>query len=86
METIETKITSQGQIPVPARIQRKLGLAPGSKIEWCERGDEVVIRRVSAYTSKDIHEAVFAKKPRQRTVQEMDKCIRRHFRRQHARR
>lgn len=41
---------------------------------------------VSAYTSKDIHEAVFAKKPKPRTVQEMDGGIRRHLRRQLARR
>ena len=40
MERIESKITAQGQVSVPARIRRRLGLTPGSKIEWCESGGE----------------------------------------------
>ena len=42
MERIESKITAQGQVSVPARIRRRLGLTPGSKIEWCEIGDDVI--------------------------------------------
>ena len=47
MEPIESKITSQGQVSIPARIRRKLGLTAGSKVEWCGRGDEVIVRRAS---------------------------------------
>ena len=85
MESIESKITSQGQVSVPARIRRKLGLTPGSRLEWCERGDEVIVRRASKYSSLDIHEAVFDTPPARRSVEEMDKGIRSHMRRSHAR-
>ena len=85
MESIESKITSQGQVSVPARIRRKLGLTPGSRLEWCERGDEVIVRRASKYSSLDIHEAVFGTPPARRSVEEMDEGIRSHLRRSHAR-
>ena len=85
MESIESKITSQGQVSVPARIRRKLGLTPGSRLEWCERGDEVIVRRASKYSSLDIHEAVFGTPPARRSVEEMDEGIRSHVRRRHAR-
>lgn len=85
MESIESKITSQGQVSVPARIRRKLGLTPGSMLEWCERGDEVIVRRASKYSSLDIHEAVFGTPPARRSVEEMDEGIRSHLRRSHAR-
>ena len=85
MESIESKITSQGQVSVPARIRRKLGLTPGSRLEWCERGDEIIVRRASKYSSLDIHEAVFGAPPAPRSVEEMDEGIRSHLRRRHAR-
>src|SRR5690349_5426920 len=31
-----SKITAQGQISVPAEVRRKLGLGPGSVLEWEE--------------------------------------------------
>ena len=85
MEPIESKITSQGQVSIPARIRRKLGLTPGSRVEWCERGDEVIVRRASKYSSLDIHKAVFGKPPARRSVEDMDEGIRSHVRRKHAR-
>ena len=85
MESIESKITSQGQVSIPAHIRRKLGLTPGSRVEWCERGDEVIVRRASKYSSLDIHEAVFGGPPARRSVEDMDEGIRSHIRRTHAR-
>ena len=84
MERIESKITAQGQVSVPARIRRRLGLAPGSKIEWCESGGEVVVRRASKYSSRDIHEAVFDAPPEPRSVADMEEGIRSRARRKHA--
>ncbi len=84
MERIESKITAQGQVSVPARIRRRLGLTPGSKIEWCESGGEVVVRRASKFSSRDIHEAVFDKPPEPRSVADMDEGIRSRVRRKHA--
>ena len=85
MESSESKITSQGQVSIPARIRRKLGLTPGSTVEWFERGGEVVVRRASKYSSLNIHEAVFGTPPARRSVEDMDEGIRSHMRRSHAR-
>ena len=84
VERIESKVTAQGQVSVPARIRRRLGLTPGSKIEWCESGGEVVVRRASKFSSQDIHEAVFDKPPEPRSVADMDEGIRSRARRKHA--
>ena len=85
MERSESKITSQGQVSIPARIRRKLGLTPGSKVEWCERGEEVVVRRASKYSSLDIHKAVFRRPPGRRSIEDMEAGVRSHLRRTHAR-
>ncbi len=85
MASIESKLTSQGQVSIPARIRRKLGLTPGSRVEWCERGDEVLVRRASKYSSLDIHDAMFSAPPARKSVEDMDEGIRSHMRRTHAR-
>ena len=84
METIQSRITSQGQVSIPARIRRKLGLTPGSTVEWCERGPEVILRPATKYSSLDIHRAVFPAPPEPRTVEERDAGIRTQLRRKHA--
>ena len=86
MERVQSKITSQGPVSIPAPIRQKLGLAPGSKVEWCVEGDDVIVRRAARYNSRDIHDALFDAAPGPRTVEEMKQGIRRHVRRQHARR
>ena len=85
MSRLESKLTSQGQISIPARIRQKLGLGPGSRIQWCERGDEVIVRRASKYSSQDIHDALFNTPPKARTVDQMDEGIRAHLSEKHAR-
>ena len=60
---LETRVTSQGQVSVPAAIRRKLGVEPGSTLQWIERGDEVVVRRRSTYSSLDMHKALFPNGP-----------------------
>ena len=85
-EKVESRITSQGQVSIPAPIRRKLGLTPGSTVEWRERGDEVMVRRASKYSSLDIHEAVFGSPPARRSIEDMDEGIRSRMRRTHARR
>lgn len=55
----ETRITSQGQVSVPAAIRKTLGLTPGSLIEWVVDGDEVIVRRSARVNSEALHEAVF---------------------------
>ena len=80
-----SKVTSQGQISVPAEIRRKLGIGPGSVLEWEEEGDKVVVRRVGQYSFEDIHRALFAKPPKPRTLEELKEGIAQHMREKHAR-
>ena len=87
MKTIRSKLTAQGQISVPARIRHKLGLGPGSVIEWEEQGDEVVVRRAGRYTSEDLHKIAFPDgPPKPISVEEMDEAIKGYIRKKHARR
>jgi len=87
MALAHSKVTAQGQISVPADIRRKLGVGPGSILEWDESGDEIVVRRSARFSSLDIHRALFPKgTPEVRTLDELKEGIRRHVRERHARR
>jgi antitoxin PrlF len=87
MAIAHSKLTSQGQISVPADVRRKLGVAPGSILEWDEEGGKIVVRRSARFTSEQIHEALFPEKaPTPRTVDEMKEGIRRRVRERYARR
>jgi AbrB family looped-hinge helix DNA binding protein len=86
MAIAHSRLTAQGQISVPAAIRRKLGLGPGSTIEWHEEGEKVVVRRVGRFTSADLHEAVFSRPPRPRSLAELRAGLREHAKRRHARR
>lgn len=81
-----SKVTAQGQISVPAEVRRRLGVGPGSILEWDEEGEKIVVRRSARYTSEDIHQALFRKQaPKPRTLREMKEGIRRRVRERHAR-
>jgi len=86
MALAHSKLTSQGQISVPVEVRRKLGVGPGSILEWNEDGDRIVVRRSGRYSSDDIHRALFPKRaPQVRTIEEMKEGIRRRMRERHAR-
>ena len=84
MKATFSKLTSQGQISVPAEVRRKLGLRPGSKIRWEERGDQFVVDRASRYSSSDIHRALFRKSPQAHSLEEIERGIIDHVHRKHA--
>jgi AbrB family looped-hinge helix DNA binding protein len=87
MALARSKVTAQGQISVPADVRRKLGVGPGSILEWDEEGDNIVVRRSARFTSADIHRALFPKQaPKTRTLDELREGIRRSVRERHARR
>ena len=87
MALAHSKVTAQGQISVPAGVRRKLGIGPGSILEWDEHGQEIVVRHCARFTSQDIHRALFPKQAlKSRTVDEMKEGIRRRVRERHARR
>jgi antitoxin PrlF len=82
-----SKITAQGQISIPAEVRRRLGVGPGSVLEWNQEGNEIVVRRSARYGWEDVHRAVFPEgPPRSRSLAEMKDGIRRYVRERHARR
>ncbi|MBI3376340.1 MAG: AbrB/MazE/SpoVT family DNA-binding domain-containing protein [Betaproteobacteria bacterium] len=87
MAIANSRVTAQGQISVPAQVRRKLGIGPGSVLEWDEVAGHVVLRRAGRYTSEDLHRALFPKgPPKARTIEEMKAGIDRHAKTRHARR
>jgi AbrB family looped-hinge helix DNA binding protein len=85
MAIAHSKLTAQGQISVPSQIRKKLGVGPGSILEWEEVGEAVVVRRAGRYSSEDIHAALF-EKPRstQKRGQNLKEGIRTYMRKKHA--
>jgi antitoxin PrlF len=81
-----SKLTAQGQISIPAEVRRKLGIGPGSILEWDEDGEKIVVRRVGRYTSEDVHRALFPKPPTSRTLVEIKEGVRRYMKGRYARR
>ena len=86
MSIAESKITSQGQISVPAKVRHKLGLEPGSTIEWHESGDEIIVRRATKFSSEDIHKVLFPRSPKPRSLDELKESLRERARRKYERR
>ena len=84
MSIAQSKITTQGQISVPAEVRKKLGVGPGSILEWDENNDQVVVRRAGRHTSIDIHEALFAEEPPTASIG-VKEGIRKNLRNKHAR-
>jgi AbrB family looped-hinge helix DNA binding protein len=84
MALAHSKVTSQGQISVPAEVRKKLGVGPGSVLEWDTDGEKVLVRRSSRFSSADIHKAVFSSKPKERTLEELKEGIRTYIRKRHA--
>jgi antitoxin PrlF len=84
MALAHSKLTAQGQISVPAKVRQKLGVGPGSVLEWDDEGDRVVVRRAGRYTSEDVHRALFPKAPKPRTLADMKAGIRRDIKRRRA--
>jgi AbrB family looped-hinge helix DNA binding protein len=86
MALAHSKLTAQGQISVPAEIRRRLGVGPGSVLEWDAEGKTIVVRRAGRYTSEDVHRALFRAAPQPRSLAELKDGIRRYMRQRRARR
>ena len=81
-----SKITAQGQTSVPLAIRKKLGIGPGSVLEWDTDGESVIVRRAGRYTSEEIHRALFPDgKPKRRTLKQLKKGLERDIQKRHAR-
>jgi AbrB family looped-hinge helix DNA binding protein len=86
MSIAQSKITAQGQISVPAEVRKKLGVSPGSTLEWSEEGDKIVVTRAGRYSWKDVRAALFGTRPpKARSLEDLKQSVRDHLRRKHAR-
>jgi len=84
MALAQSKLTAQGQVSVPAEVRRKLGIGPGSVLEWDEDGERVVVRRVGRYSSEEVHRSLFPTPPQPKTLAELKDGVRQHVRRRRA--
>lgn len=86
MAIARSKVTAQGQISVPAKVRSRLGIGPGSILEWDEDGDKIVVRRAGKYSSADIRRILFPKGPPKRvSIKEMKEGIGRGIAERYAR-
>ena len=84
MAIAHSKLTAQGQISVPANVRRKLGIGPGSVLEWDEDGEQIVVRRSGRYTSEDVHRSLFPAAPKRKSLADLKDGVRRYIKTRHA--
>lgn len=86
MSIPQSKVTAQGQISVPAEVRKKLGIGPGSVLEWHEHDGSIVIKRAGRFTSAEVHAVLFPKgAPQGKGTPDIKAGIRAAIRRRHAR-
>ena len=81
----QSRLTAQGQISVPAAVRKRLGLGPGSILEWADDGEQIIVRRAGTHSNADVHHAFFPSPPERHTLRELKEGIRRHMKTRHAR-
>jgi antitoxin PrlF len=88
MQTIQTKITSQGQVSVPAAVRLFLHLTPGSVLVWAQDGDRIVVERATRHSTADVHRALFGAPSSvgtpAKTLNELKQGIRKRMQQRHA--
>ena len=86
MPLAQSKLTAQGQISVPSEIRRKLGIGPGSVLEWHEAYGQIIVRKAGQHTLADVRAALFpGAAPGQETPAHMKDGIKKFILRKHAR-
>jgi AbrB family looped-hinge helix DNA binding protein len=51
----ESTMTSKGQLVVPAKLRRRYGLKPGTKVYFIERDKEILFQPVTKEYLKSVH-------------------------------
>ncbi|CAN5206310.1 hypothetical protein BH11PSE9_BH11PSE9_00290 [soil metagenome] len=88
MQKVLSKLTSQGQVSVPAAVRSFLHLTPGSALVWSLEGDRIVVERARRHTTVEVHASLFgegqplAEAPK--TLAELKQGIRQRMQRRHA--
>jgi len=85
MPIAQSKVTAQGQISVPAEVRKKLGVGPGSVLEWHDEDGGIVVRRAGRFSSSDMHQALFPSgTSKGKQVPDVKGAIRKYIRQRHA--
>ena len=88
MQKTQTKLTSQGQVSVPAAVRSFLHLIPGSVLVWSQDGDRIVVKRATRHSTAEVHQALFAGQPPAgvpaKSLAELEQGVRKHMQRRHA--
>ncbi len=86
MPIAHSKVTAQGQISVPSEVRRRLGIGPGSLLEWEVENGRIVVRRAGRFSSEDIHRALFGSKALEpKSIEQLKEGIRSSVRKRYAR-
>jgi antitoxin PrlF len=85
MTIAHSKLTAQGQISVPAEVRKRLGVGPGSVLEWHDQDGNLMVRRAGRFSASDLRQALFPKgTPKGKQVPDVKGAIRKYIRRKHA--
>ena len=88
MQSAHTKLTSQGQVSVPAAVRKALHLMPGSVLVWSQDGDRIVVERAKRHSTAEVHQALFASGPpageTAKTLAELKQGLRQRMQRRRA--
>ena len=92
MKNLQTKLTTQGQVSVPAAVRKHLHLIPGSVLVWTQEGDHVVVERAKRYGTAEVHQALFGSDApgatkgtsAAKTLTELKQGVRQYIQRRHA--
>lgn len=87
MIEVDTKLSSQGQVSVPAEVRKLLHLRPGAVLAWRQEGERVVVERTRRHATAEVHAALFGNEPPAAPApgpEALKEGIRQHLRRRHA--
>lgn len=88
MQKIQTKLSSQGQISVPAAVRGVLHLIPGSVLVWTQDGDRFVVERAKRHSTAEVHQVLFpdavTSAAPAKTLAELKQGVRERMRRRHV--
>lgn len=89
MLQIQTKLTSQSQVSVPAAIRSFLNLTPGSMLVWKEEGGRISVERAVLHSTAEVHQSLFGENAAAapavaKTAEEIKQGIRQLIKRRHA--
>ena len=86
MSAKQSKLTSQGQVSVPAAVRQFLSLSPGATMLWVQEGERIWVKRAVTHTTADVRQALFGNSAPKQTADTPDtkQAIRSFMQKRHA--